>query len=120
MRGTLASTALFALLLAVSSTSAAAGSLRHIDASSDAGAEASYKAMMAGLPNSKKLQLAMAITALNLAGVNSAYEYLRRPELQSPTVTRVKDRVAGLSADEIIALAAETSEVRFEVVEQPG
>lgn len=65
---------------------------------------------------SKKEELAIAILKLNMAGVKGAHELLADPDLQKPSIIRIKDRVAGMTADEIIGLANRTSEVRVEVL----
>ncbi|MDR7133908.1 hypothetical protein J2X06_001092 [Lysobacter niastensis] len=107
----------FAILLGGCAASGGSHSVARIDASSEAAAEASYKAMMRQLSEPKKRQLGLAVVMLNMVGVNSVYEVINNPELKAPSVGRIKDRVAGMSADEIIALAAKTSTVRIEAVE---
>ena len=104
-----------AVLLAACATPEASRSVARVNASTAASAESSYKTMMSQLSESKQRQLALAVLALNMVGVNSAYEMVNNPALQAPSVGRIKDRVAGMSADEIIALAAKTSTVRFEI-----
>lgn len=51
--------------------------------------------------------------------MNSAYEVAGNPELQRFGIARVKDRVAGLDADEIIALGGRASNagIRIQSVE---
>jgi hypothetical protein len=88
-----------------------------IDSSSQEAAEASYKTMMKGRSEWENQKLALAVLMLNMAGVKSAYEVVGNPELQSPSIGRIKDKVAGMTADEIITLAARTSDVR---IETPG
>lgn len=61
------------------------------------------------------MQLALAVLAINMIGVNSAYEVVNSPELQTSSIGRIKDRVAGMSADEIIAYAAKNSTLRIDV-----
>lgn len=89
-----------------------------IDSSSHEAAEASYSAMMQDLSATQKQQLALAVFTLNMEGVESAYEVVGNPELQSPSIGRIKDKVAAMTADEIVALAARTSSVRIDVPEQ--
>lgn len=52
---------------------------------------------------------------INMAGVQSAYDVVQSKDLQSPSIARIKDRVAGMTAEEIIALANRTSDVKVEV-----
>ena len=63
----------------------------------------------------ERQKLGLAIVLINMEGVKSAYEVIGNPELEAPSVGRIKDKVAGMTADEIIALAARTSSVRMEV-----
>ena len=107
-----------AAVLAGCATSGTSRSVARIDASTTATAESSYRAMLDQLPEPKQMQLSLAVLAINMIGVNSAREIVNNPELQSPSVGRIKDRIGGMSADEIIAFAAENSTVRFEIPSQ--
>ena len=106
---------LLAGLIASCTTTEVDRSLARIDASTTATAEASYQKMLDSLPQAKQVQLAVAVLTINMIGVSSAYEVARSPELQAPSIGRIKDRVAGMSADEIIAYAAKNSTVGIEV-----
>jgi hypothetical protein len=106
---------LLAVLIASCTTTKIDRSVARIDASTPATAEASYKKMLGSLPQAKQMQLAVAVLTINMIGVSSAYEVVRSPELQAPSIVRIKDRVAGMSADEIIAYAAKNSTVGVEV-----
>lgn len=88
-----------------------------IDSSSYPAAEASYEAMMQGRSEAEKRKLALAVLMLNLEGVKGVYETLDNPELQSPSIGRIREKVSGMTAAEIIALASRVSDVR---VEAPG
>jgi hypothetical protein len=99
-------------------TSGAASAVTRIDASSVGAAEASYKVMAKRLPHSKQVELALAVLAINMIGVNSAAEAMSDPGLESPSIARIKDRVAGMSAAEIIDYAAKHSTIRMEVGRQ--
>lgn len=88
-----------------------------LDASSDAAAEASWKKMIESVSAAEKRKLVVAMLQINLAGVNSAYEVAGNPELQNLGIARIKDKVAGLSADEIIALGNRTSGVQVQSVQ---
>lgn len=111
---------LFALLLGTALAACASSggdkATLTLDASSAAAAEASYKQMQRSLPQAKQVELAMAVMAINFIGVNSAYEVVNNPELQQPGVARIKDRIAGMSAEQIIAYAASNSTTKVEVV----
>ncbi|MDR7192398.1 hypothetical protein [Luteimonas terrae] len=76
-----------------------------LDATSEATAHASFQKMMDHADDRSKRDLAMAMAKINLEGVQSAYEIVQRPELQTMSIGRIKDRVAGMTADEIVALA---------------
>ena len=84
-----------------------------IDATSAETAEASYQAMMVGRSMAQKQRLALAVLMLNLEGVESANEVGSDPGSVGP----IRNKVAGLSADEIIALAAGVKEPRVEAIE---
>ena len=103
--------ALLVSVLAVGCTTPAERSAVRIDASSIESAEDSYKAMTRGQSHAKKQELAIAVLVLNMEGVTSAYEVVGNPELQSPSIGRIKDRVAGMTAAEIIALLGLTARI---------
>jgi len=104
-----------AVLFASCTTTRVDRSVSRIDASTTEAAEASYQRMLAPLAQAKQMQLALAVLAINMIGVNSAYEVVNSPELQTSSIGRIKDRVAGMSADEIIAYAAKNSTLRIDV-----
>src|SRR5690606_11551315 len=104
-----------AVLVAGCATHGSSPAVVRIDASTRVTAEASYRTMFDRLPQAKKTQLALAVLTINMIGVNSAKEVVENPELQSPTIGRIKDRVASMSAEEIIAYAEKNSTVRIEV-----
>jgi len=85
-----------------------------IDASSSQAAEASYKAMMKGRSQADQQKLGLAVLVLNMQGVKSAREVVNNPELQSPSIVRIRTKVAGMTAEQIIALAAKNPSVRIE------
>lgn len=84
-----------------------------IDATSDKSVKQSFKRMSESLDQDAQIELATAIVQLNMVGINSAKEMLADPELRSPGPVRIKDRIAGLTAAEIIELAEKTSTVRI-------
>ena len=86
-----------------------------VDASSDAAAESSWKRMTESVTPAKRQKLMVAMVQINLAGVNSAYDLVANPELQSFGIAKVKDKVANLNADEIIELGNRTPGVQVQV-----
>jgi hypothetical protein len=66
-------------------------------------------------PVTQKNKLISAMIQLNLVGVQSANEMVERPELQSLSPVRIKDKIAGMTADEIVDLANRTSTVKIKV-----
>lgn len=91
-----------------------------IDGRSAATAEASFQAMLRMLSMEERQQLVAAVMMLNFEGVRSATEVMADPALRSPSIARIRARVDGLSADEIIALASENPSVEIEVEPGPG
>lgn len=100
-----------ALLVACS---AAPSKVVRIDARSQETAEASYRAMMDRLSPDQQFKLALAVLVLNMEGVNSVYDVLASPDLKSPSVGHIRAKVAGMNAEEIVALSTQVSDVRIE------
>lgn len=94
--------------------SAYAGEPIRIDATTNASAQASWHKMYAQADPSTKHKLISALVELNLAGVNSAYEVVKNPDLQTLSAARIKDKIAGLTADQIVELANKTSTVKIQ------
>lgn len=90
-------------LLAMSSVAMAAGGI-HIDASSDANANHSFQRMLTSLDGHKRDELSAAIVQLNKED-----DVASRPNGQHPSAARIKDKIGGLTADEIIALAQKSA-----------
>ena len=86
-----------------------------IDATSDAAADMSYARMVESLPARKRQQLVIAMLILNMDGVSSAHEVVSDPELQHPSIERIKERVSGMTADEVIRLSKGVTTVRAEI-----
>ena len=95
-------TTVFALLGSCASAQPAA--LR-FDGSSDAAAEASWTRMVNGAPAAQRQKLLIAMLKLNLDGVDSAYQVVGNPEFDELGIARIKDKIDGMTANEIIALA---------------
>lgn len=85
-----------------------------LDASSDAAAEASWRAMHEEASPEQKRELPLAMLKINLAGTKSAYDMVGDPELQTLGITRIKDKVSGMTAEEIIALGNRVSTIKLE------
>ena len=106
-----------ALLLGCATTSVKRTAVR-IDASSIESAETSYKAMMRDRSEPDQQKLALAVLMLNMEGVKSVYVVVGNPELQSPSIGRIRAKVAGMTAEEIMELAARNPSGRIEVLVQ--
>ena len=101
--------AAFALLLVFGAL--AAEPIR-IDGTTDDTAARSFERMMdvASPEQAQELRAAMLLVALD--GVESASEMLASPELRNPSIALIKDRVDGMTADELIELS-KTSTTRL-------
>lgn len=105
----------YAVSVVACATAATHESQARIDSTSSQSAEASYRAMMSGRSPADQQKLAIAVLVLNMQGVKSATEVVNNPELQAPSIERIRAQVAGMSAEEIIALAAKDPSVRVKV-----
>jgi membrane-bound lytic murein transglycosylase B len=104
-----------ATICSCAATSANTDQSVRLDAASDSTAQQSFDKMLSQSSTKRQQELAIAVLKLNMSGVKSAHDVVRRPELQHPSILRIKDRVAGMTADEIIDLADRTSNVKIEV-----
>lgn len=86
-----------------------------IDATSDATAQASFARMTSSLSPRKQQALQIAVLTLNMEGVSSAYQVVNDPGLQRPSIERIRDKVSGMTADEIIRLSKRVKTVRADV-----
>lgn len=86
-----------------------------IDATSDTTAQASFARMTTSLSPRKQQALQVAVLILNMEGVSSAYDVVNDPELQRPSIERIRDKVSGMTADEIIRLSKRVTSVRATV-----
>jgi hypothetical protein len=103
-----------AAALAGCATGGSGGDVVRIDATSAETAKASYQAMMVGRSEAQQQRLALAVLMLNLEGVNSAFDLVGDDH---GSVGPIRNKVAGLSAEEIIALSAKVKGPRIESVE---
>lgn len=87
-----------------------------IDGTTDETAQASYTKMARGLSPERKMALALAVLKLNMEGINSAHEMLNTPGANSPSITRIRERVNGMTAQEIIALGETVEGIQIEAV----
>ena len=99
---------LFALATLCLATALHAQGPIRIDGSSDSAANESFKRMLTQLPTDRQRKLLAAVVQLNMAGVHSAYEVVGNPELQTMSAARVKERIAGMTADEIVEYAKQS------------
>ncbi|UNP29269.1 hypothetical protein [Lysobacter gummosus] len=106
--------ALILATLGICTSSLAQSPAIRIDATSSQSAESSYHSMMNGRSEDEQRKLALAVLVLNMEGVKSAHEVVKNSELDAPSISRIKDKVAGLTADEIVALASRSQSVRVE------
>lgn len=90
------------LLLA---TGASAAEAIRIDGSSDAKATATFNRMVAAGDPARRQALLMAMIKINMDGVDSASEMLADPKLRNPSIANIRQRLDGMTADEILALA---------------
>jgi len=95
-------------LIAFVSLSAGAGQGIHIDASSDAAANHSLQRMLSSMDTNQKAQLSAAIVQLNQS-VDDAGGAAGNAAQQRPSAARIKDKIGGLTATEIIELAHRTA-----------
>lgn len=95
-------------------TSSHDGDLVRMDATSVETAEASYQAMMVGRSVAQQQRLALAVLLLNLEGTRSANDLVG--DIQG-SVGPIRNKVAGLTAAQIIALSARVKEPRIEAVQ---
>ena len=100
-----------AIIIFALSSAANAGEPTRIDASSDASAQASWDRMLAEASDETKNKLRVALLELNTVAAteNHLYGIAFHAALQDPQVFRIKDKVAGLSAEQVIELAKQTS-----------
>lgn len=96
----------FCLIAVFGATQVHAREGTRIDASSDAAADQSYVRMLRECSREKQKRLAAALIELNFAGTHSAYEVVNDPKKQTASAANIKDKIAGMNADEIIAFAA--------------
>jgi hypothetical protein len=99
-----------ALLIVLLSWSSLAwsGGIR-IDGSSEDAANRTFQRMMELVKPDQQQALAIALIQINLGGAESVYEVLRNPDMQHPSAGRVRDKIAGMTAPEIIAFANKTA-----------
>jgi hypothetical protein len=85
-----------------------------LDGSSEQAAVATWEAMVDSAKPKTRKKLIEAVLKINLAGVKSAAEAAENPELQSLGIVRIKDQVAGMTAEEIIEYGERVSTVTIE------
>jgi len=111
---------LLAISVGTAADPAVAADQVRIDGSSDRAAQRSFEKMMLERDRDGQMQLAMAMLQINMAGVSSASEMLANPELRNPSVMRIRAQVDGMTAGEIIALAAAGDTRAFIQGKEPG
>jgi hypothetical protein len=84
-----------------------------LDASSDESAQASWKIMVDTAPPKTRKKLLEAMLKINLAGAQSPTDKAADPGPQGLGITRIKDKVAGMTAKEIIEYGDRVSTVKI-------
>ncbi len=84
-----------------------------LDATSDESAEETWREMFSSATPATRKKLQEAMLKINLEGVQSVKERINNPELQSLGIARIKDKIAGLSAEEIIEYGERVSTVKI-------
>ena len=103
---------MFTFVVAVASATALAQTPLRIDASSDEAARASWDAMLSSATPTEHQELLIALLQINLAGVQSAKEVVGQPDMQHLGIVRIKDKVSGLTAEQIIKLGKQVSTIK--------
>lgn len=107
-------------LMAWSSFTWAWGAIR-IDGSSDEAANRTFQRMVKSLKPDQQQALVIALLQINFIGVQSVTEAAGSGDLQKPSAARVKDKIAGMTAPEIIAFAKNNATTTaFVEGEEPG
>ncbi|MGY3265483.1 DUF6694 family lipoprotein [Lysobacter sp. HA35] len=109
-----ATTKLLLVALLMAGSAFAAEPLK-VDASTDQTATDSWNAMVKAAPDGQRQALLEAMLKINLAGVNSAADILATPGMDSLGIVRIKDKVGGLTAEQIIELGEKVSPVSVEL-----
>jgi hypothetical protein len=92
-----------------------------IDGSSAAAADQSFQRMIKTLKPDDQQALVIALIQINLAGAQSAQDMLHNPNMQNPSAGQVRDKIAGMTAPEIIAFANRTATTKaFVEGQEPG
>ena len=81
-----------------------------IDSSSASAAEASYEAMMDARDGVEQRELALAVLVIGSEDTKNAYDAINSPD---PSIVTIRDKVAGMTAQEIIIRAAQVTSVRL-------
>lgn len=84
----------------------------HFDASSDASAKASWDQMYSHASREGKRNLLAAVIQINLAGVKSVNQVVSNPDLREMSAMRIKDKIADLTAEQIIDLGNRVATVK--------
>jgi hypothetical protein len=107
--------------LVTCSSFAWSGQVIRVDGSSDAAANESFQRMVSSLKPDEQQALLIALIQINMGGAESAQDMLREPKMQHPSAAQVKDKIAGMTATEIIAYANKTSKTKaFVEGQEPG
>jgi len=98
-------TSLALALLIASCASTTPTHVARIEASTDQAALDSFGRMLQQVGPQRARELQVAVLLIAMDGVPSAQEALTRPVLRNPSIASIKERVSGMTADEIISLS---------------
>jgi hypothetical protein len=82
------------------------GQTPRLDGSTDKAADDSFAAMVKAAPAIQRQALLIALVQINMEGVQSAEEAIKTDASRHPSAARVRLKINGMTADEIIALGA--------------
>ena len=99
------------VLISGCTTNPSSATAIRIDSSSPDAAQTSYKAMMNARPEVERQRLALAVLMIGLEGMKSAGDAMNAPD---PSIVSIRDKVAGMTAEEIIVRAAKNPSVHVE------
>ncbi len=104
--------AVAAMALALASSSFAASPVR-IDATSAQSAQTTWSEMLSAATPKMRQELEEAMLKINLEGVQSASDLASTPPPGGFGIVRIKEKVAGMTAPEIIGFANKASTVKI-------
>ena len=86
-----------------------------IDGTTAATAEASWERMLDTVDPATRMALLQAMIQINLQGVDSVYDIAGNDDMKQLSISRIREQVDGMTADEIVALGEQVGTVKIEV-----